>query len=100
MEPSITTTRSRRLRRTNVALATVLACFLSVTAFAKKTEEEKAAKAAAAQDEDAGRIGCRVRSSSPGEEERTQCVAGEGDRGLADAREEAHRVMLVEAADG
>jgi len=50
LEPSITTTRSRRLRRTNVALATVFACFLSVTSLAKQTEEEKAAKAQAAQE--------------------------------------------------
>ena len=50
MEPSITTTRSRRLRRTNVALATVLACFLSVPSLAKKTEEEKAAKEQAARE--------------------------------------------------
>ena len=50
MEPSITTTRSRRLRRTSLALAFVFACFLSVTALAKQTEEEKAAKEAAAQE--------------------------------------------------
>ena len=50
MEPSITTTRSRRLRRTSLALAFVFACFLSVTSLAKQTEEEKAAKAAAAQE--------------------------------------------------
>jgi len=50
LEPSITTTRSRRLRRTNLAFATVFACFLSVTSIAKQTEEEKAAKAAAAQE--------------------------------------------------
>src|SRR6187549_1928871 len=49
LEPSITTTRSRRLRRTSVALA-FFACFLSVTSLAKQTEEEKAAKAAAAQE--------------------------------------------------
>jgi hypothetical protein len=50
LEPSITTTRSRRLRRTNLAFAIVFACFLSVTSLAKQTEEEKAAKAAAAQE--------------------------------------------------
>lgn len=50
MEPSITTTRSRRLRRTSLALAFVVACSLSVTSLAKQTEEEKAAKAAAAQE--------------------------------------------------
>ncbi len=41
MEPSITTTRSRPLRRIS-ALAIVLACFLSVPALAKQTPEEKA----------------------------------------------------------
>ena len=50
MEPSITTTRSRRLRRTNLAFAIVFASFLSVTALAKQTEEEKAAKAEAEQE--------------------------------------------------
>jgi len=50
LEPSITTTRSRRLRRINLGVATVFACFLSVTSLAKQTEEEKAAKAAAAQE--------------------------------------------------
>jgi hypothetical protein len=50
LEPSITTIRSRRLRRTNLAFATLVACFLSVTSLAKQTEEEKAAKAAAAQE--------------------------------------------------
>ena len=40
MEPSITTTRSRRLRRTS-ALFAVLACLLSVPVLAKKTPEEK-----------------------------------------------------------
>jgi hypothetical protein len=50
LEPSITTTRSRRLRRTSLALAFVVACSLSVTSLAKQTEEEKAAKAAAAQE--------------------------------------------------
>ncbi len=49
MEPSITTTRSRRLR-SNLAFAFVFACFLSASALAKQTEEEKAAKAAAAQE--------------------------------------------------
>src|SRR6476469_7938215 len=49
LEPSITTTRSRRLRRTSVALA-LFACFFSVTSLAKQTEEEKAAKAAASQE--------------------------------------------------
>jgi hypothetical protein len=50
LEPSITTTRSCRLRRTNLAFAIVFACFLSVSALAKQTEEEKAAKAAAEQE--------------------------------------------------
>src|SRR5688572_18883885 len=50
LEPSITTTRSCRLRRTNLAFAIVFACFLSVPALAKQTEEEKAAKAAAEQE--------------------------------------------------
>jgi hypothetical protein len=50
LEPSITTPRSRRLRRTSLALAFVVACSLSVTSLAKQTEEEKAAKAAAAQE--------------------------------------------------
>jgi hypothetical protein len=50
LEPSITTTRSRRLRRTSLALSLVFACFLSVTASAKQTEAEKAAKEAAAQE--------------------------------------------------
>jgi hypothetical protein len=49
LEPSITTTRSRRLRRTSVALA-LFACLLSVNSLAKQTEEEKAAKEAAAQE--------------------------------------------------
>jgi len=49
LEPSITTTRSRRLRNSFSALA-LFACFFSVTALAKQTEEEKAAKAAAAQE--------------------------------------------------
>src|SRR5689334_5525460 len=40
LEPSITTTRSRRLRRTS-ALFAVLACLLSVPVLAKKTPEEK-----------------------------------------------------------
>jgi opacity protein-like surface antigen len=40
LEPSITTTRSRRLRRTSALLA-VLACVLSVPVLAKKTPEEK-----------------------------------------------------------
>lgn len=40
MEPSITTTRSRPLRRTSALLA-VLACFLAVPVLAKKTPEEK-----------------------------------------------------------
>jgi hypothetical protein len=40
LEPSITTTRSRPLRRIS-ALAFVLACFLSVPVLAKKTPEEK-----------------------------------------------------------
>src|SRR5690242_2613306 len=50
LEPSITTTRSRRLRRTNLAFAIVFASFLAVTALAKQTEEEKAAKAEAEQE--------------------------------------------------
>src|SRR5215217_4481767 len=49
LEPSITTTRSRRLRRID-AIAFILACFLAVPSLAKQTEEEKAAKAAAAQE--------------------------------------------------
>jgi opacity protein-like surface antigen len=40
LEPSITTTRSRPLRRTS-ALAFVLACFLASPVLAKKTPEEK-----------------------------------------------------------
>jgi opacity protein-like surface antigen len=40
LEPSITTTRSRRLRRTSALLA-VLACFLTGPVLAKKTPEEK-----------------------------------------------------------
>ena len=40
MEPSITTTRSRPLRRTSALLA-VLACFLAAPVLAKKTPEEK-----------------------------------------------------------
>ena len=50
MEPSITTTRSRRLRRISLALSLVFACSLSATALAKETEAEKAAKEAAAQE--------------------------------------------------
>jgi hypothetical protein len=50
LEPSITTTRSRRLRRTDLAFAIVFACFLSIPSLAKQTEEEKAAKEAAAQE--------------------------------------------------
>src|SRR3982750_614516 len=50
LEPSITTTRSRRLRRTSLAFALVLACSFPVASLAKQTEEEKAAKAAAAQE--------------------------------------------------
>jgi len=49
LEPSITTTRSRRLRRTSLGFV-VLACFLSVAALAKQTEAEKAAKEQAAQE--------------------------------------------------
>ncbi|MEO8063000.1 MAG: SH3 domain-containing protein [Pseudomonadota bacterium] len=49
LEPSITTTRSRRLRRTRLGFV-VLACFLSVSALAKQTEAEKAAKEQAAQE--------------------------------------------------
>jgi opacity protein-like surface antigen len=40
LEPSITTTRSRPLRRTSALLA-ALACFLSAPVLAKKTPEEK-----------------------------------------------------------
>ena len=40
MEPSITTTRSRPLRRTSALLA-ALACFLAAPVLAKKTPEEK-----------------------------------------------------------
>jgi hypothetical protein len=40
LEPSITTTRSRPLRRTS-ALFAVLACFLAAPVLAKKTTEEK-----------------------------------------------------------
>jgi opacity protein-like surface antigen len=40
LEPSITTTRSRPLRRTSALLA-VLACFLAAPVLAKKTPEEK-----------------------------------------------------------
>ena len=50
MEPSITTTRSCRLRRTSLALAFVFACSLSAPSLAKETEAEKAAKEAAAQE--------------------------------------------------
>ena len=50
MEPSITTTRSRRLRRTSLALAFVFACSLSAPGLAKETEAEKAAKEQAAQE--------------------------------------------------
>lgn len=49
MEPSITTIRSRRLRRTS-ALAIVFACLLSANALAKQTEAEKAKREAAAQE--------------------------------------------------
>ncbi len=41
MEPSITTTRSRQLRRTS-ALVSVLACLLPVAVLAKQTPEERA----------------------------------------------------------
>jgi opacity protein-like surface antigen len=50
LEPSISTSRSRRLRRTSLALALVFACSLSATVLAKETEAEKAAKEAAAQE--------------------------------------------------
>jgi hypothetical protein len=50
LEPSITTTRSRRLRRTSLSALAFFACFLSVSSLAKQTEEEKAAKEAAAQE--------------------------------------------------
>jgi hypothetical protein len=53
LEPSITTTRSRRLRRTS-ALSLIFLCLLAAPVLAKKTPEEKAkeaaAKAAAAQE--------------------------------------------------
>lgn len=42
MEPSITTTRSSRLRRIDLALACVFACFLSAAVLAKQTPEQKA----------------------------------------------------------
>lgn len=42
MEPSITTTRSRRLRRTDVAIALVFACFLPLAVLARQTPEQKA----------------------------------------------------------
>src|SRR5678816_939752 len=50
LEPSITTTRSRRLRRISLGLSLIFACSLSATALAKETEAEKAAKEAAAQE--------------------------------------------------
>ena len=50
MEPSITTTRSRRLRRISLGLSLIFACSLSATSLAKETEAEKAAKAEAAQE--------------------------------------------------
>src|ERR1044072_499095 len=50
LEPSITTTRSRRLRRTNLALAFVFACSLSAPGLAAETEAEEAAKEQAAQE--------------------------------------------------
>src|SRR6186713_711699 len=50
LEPSITTTRSRLLRRTSLALAFVFACSLSAPGLAKETEAEKAAKEQAAQE--------------------------------------------------
>jgi len=50
LEPSITTTRSRQLRRISLALSLVFACSLAATALAKETEAEKAAKEAAAQE--------------------------------------------------
>ena len=50
MEPSITTTRSRQLRRISLALALVFACSLSATSLAKETEAEKAAKEEAARE--------------------------------------------------
>jgi hypothetical protein len=49
LEPSITTTRSCRLRRISLALAFIFACSAPVASLAKQTEEEKAAKEAAAQ---------------------------------------------------
>jgi len=50
LEPSITTTRSRRLRRISLGLSLVLACSLSATVLAKETEAEKAAREEAAQE--------------------------------------------------
>ena len=50
MEPSITTTRSRRLRRTSLALASSSRVLSRSQSLAKQTEEEKAAKEAAAQE--------------------------------------------------
>ena len=50
MEPSITTTRSSRLRKISLGLSLVFACTLSANALAKETEAEKAAKEAAAQE--------------------------------------------------
>ena len=50
MEPSITTTRSRLLRRTSLALAFVFACSLSAPGLAKETEAEKVAREQAAQE--------------------------------------------------
>jgi opacity protein-like surface antigen len=50
LEPSITTTHSRRLRRISLALSLVFACSLSAAVLAKETEAEKAAKEAAAQE--------------------------------------------------
>ena len=47
---SITTTRSRQLRRISLALALVFACSLSATSLAKETEAEKAARQAAARE--------------------------------------------------
>src|SRR5688572_28719502 len=50
LEPSITTTRSSRLRKISLGLSLVFACTLSANALAKETEAEKAAKEAAAQE--------------------------------------------------
>jgi hypothetical protein len=50
LEPSITTTRSRRLRRISLGLSFVLACTLSPPGLAKETEAEKLAREEAARE--------------------------------------------------